>query len=106
MDLDSMSREDLISHIRSMNEYMENVIVFWGGKKELRETLRQVVENKDQEFTEEEIRDASAILGSEGAFDDLVEFLRDSFDRGGINFAIAEKMSAIMQTVAGKHRKS
>jgi hypothetical protein len=105
MDVTTMSREDLISHIQELNEYMENVIVFWGGKRELLETLRHVAENKDGEFTKDETLDASAIVESGGAFEELVELLRDSFDRGGINFAISEKMSAIMETVGAKYRK-
>jgi hypothetical protein len=100
MDLGKMSREELIQHIHEMNDYLDNVIVLWGDKKQLRETLGLVAENTDNEFSAEEAAHAAAILKKEGAFDELIEKLQESFDRGGINFAISEKMSAIMQTVA------
>jgi hypothetical protein len=106
MDLQNMTKEELIHHILEMNEYMDNVIVFWGDKKELRETLQHVAQNPDQEFTPEEARDAAAMVRHEAAFEELVEMLRDSFERGGINFAISEKMSAIMQTLADKYGKT
>jgi hypothetical protein len=105
MDLEKMSREALIQHVREMNDYLDNVIVLWGDKKQLRETLVLVAENADNEFGDEEAAHAATILKTEGAFEELVEMLQESFDRGGINFAIAEKMSAIMQTVADKHGK-
>jgi hypothetical protein len=104
MQLSEMSREELIAHIREMNEYLDNVIVLWGGKKQLRETLGLVAENAEGEFDAEETRHAATILKNEGAFEEFVEMLRESFERGGINFAISEKMSAIMQTVAEKHQ--
>jgi hypothetical protein len=102
VDLESLSREELIRQIREINDYMENVIVFWGGRKELRETLELVARNEDQEYTAEEAGHAGAIVGSDEAFDEFIEMIRDSFDRGGINFAISEKMSAIMQEVADR----
>jgi len=105
MELDTMSRDALIQHIREMNDYMDNVIVLWGDKRQLRETLALVAENPEKEFSDQEADHAATILKSNGAFEDLVELLRESFDRGGINFAISEKMSAIMQTVAEKHGK-
>jgi hypothetical protein len=77
MDLESMSREDLIKHINEMNDYMDNVIVFWGDKRELQETFRRVAENADKEFTEEESANAYTILNSQGAFEEFIQFLRD-----------------------------
>lgn len=106
MNFDSMSRQDLIKHISDMNDYMDNVIVFWGDKRELEATIRRVAENRDEEFTEEESANASTILNSKGAFEEFIQFLRDSFDRGGINYAISEKISAIMQEVADKYRQN
>ncbi len=105
MDLDGMSREELVQHIKELNEYMDNVIVFWGGKKEFRETFDQVAENQDKEYTEEEARNAAVILKSDGAFDEFVELVRDSFERGGISYVLSEKISAIMEEVASRHRK-
>jgi len=32
--------------------------------------------------------------------------LRDSFERGGINYVISEKISAIMEEVAVKHKQN
>jgi secreted Zn-dependent insulinase-like peptidase len=104
MQLSEMSREALIEHIREMDEYLDNVIVLWGGKKQLRETLGLVAKNADEEFNPEEAAYAATILKTDGVFEEFIEMLRESFDRGGINFAISEKMSAIMQTVAEKHR--
>ncbi len=105
MDYSSMSREELLKYIKELEDYNENVIVFWGGKKELRETLTQVMENKDGEYTQEEVQNASVILNSEGAFDTLIELLRESFDHGGINYVLSEKISAIMQEVAERYSK-
>jgi hypothetical protein len=106
MDFDSMSHEDLIKHINDMNDYMDNVIVFWGDKRDLQATFRKVAENRDNEFTEEEAANASTILNAPGAFDEFIQFLRDSFERGGINYVISEKISAIMEEVANKHRQN
>jgi len=106
MDFDSMSREDLIKHIKDINDYMDNVIVFWGDKRDLQATFRKVAENQDNEFTEEEAANASTILNAPGAFDEFIQFMRDSFERGGINYVISEKISAIMEEVANKHRQN
>ncbi len=106
MDFDGMSREELVQHIRGMNDYMDNVIVFWGGKREFRETFAQVAQNNDGEYTEEEARNAAAILGTEGAFDEFIEMVRNSFERGGISYVLSEKISAIMEEVASKRRRS
>lgn len=104
MDLDKMNREELIQHINELNHYIDNVIVLWGNKSELKETFRQVAENKEGEFTEEEARNAATIVETEGAFDNFIELVRDSFDRGGINYVISEKISAIMEEVSRRYR--
>lgn len=106
MDLESMTREQLLHHIKELNEYMENVVVFWGGKREFRETFQQVARNSEGEYTDEEARNASILLEADGAFDSFVEMLRDSFERGGINYLLSEKISAIMDEVASKYRKN
>ena len=106
MNLENMDREELINHIREMNEYMDNVIVFWGGKKEFQETFREVAANKGGEYSEQEAKNASLILESEGAFDEFVQLLRDSFERGGINYMLSEKISALMEEVASRHGKN
>ncbi len=105
MDLENMTREELIQHINELNDYMDNVIVFWGSKKDLWDTFRQVAENKDGEFTEAEARNAATIIGVEGAFDSFIELVRDSFDRGGINYVISEKISAIMEEVSRNYNR-
>ena len=106
MDFDGMSREELVQHIQEMNDYMDNVIVFWGGKREFRETFEQVARNHEGEYTQEEARNASLILESDGAFDKFVELVRDSFERGGISYVLSEKISAIMEEVATRYRKA
>jgi len=106
MDFDHMSRDELIRQIQELNEYMDNVIVFWGGKREFRETFQQVARNDDGEYTEEEARNASIIVESDKAFDEFIELVRDSFERGGISYVLSEKISAIMEEVASRHRKS
>ena len=106
MDFDGMSREELVQHIQHMNDYMDNVIVFWGGKREFRETFEQVARNHEGEYTEEEARNASLILESDGAFDKFVELVRDSFERGGISYVLSEKISAIMEEVATRYPKA
>ena len=103
MDFDGMSREELVQHIQEMNNYMDNVIVFWGGKREFRETFEQVARNHEGEYTEEEARTATLLLESEGAFDEFVELVRDSFERGGISYVLSEKISAIMEEVATRY---
>ncbi|MGO9568151.1 MAG: hypothetical protein ACLP5H_11470 [Desulfomonilaceae bacterium] len=106
MDFDGMSREQLVQHVKELNDYMENVIVFWGGKREFRETFEQVARNHDGEYTEEEAHNASIILESEGAFDRFIELVRDSFERGGISYVLSEKISAIMEEVATRHHEA
>jgi hypothetical protein len=106
MDLESMTREELLQHIKELNQYMENVVVFWGGKQEFKETFRQVAQNSDGEYTDEEAQNAAVLLEAEGAFDNFIEVLRDSFDRGGINYLLSEKISALMDEVASRYRKN
>ncbi len=106
MDFDNMSREELIQQIRETNDYLDNVIVFWGGKREYLETFREIAENNPGgEYSDEEVRNAKTILERPGAYDEFVELVRDSFEKGGINYLLAEKISAIMEEVASRHRK-
>jgi hypothetical protein len=102
MNLNEMSREELIRYIQDMNEYMDNVIVFWGGKREFKETFREVAENKDSEYTKEEVKNAGVLVNSEEAFNEFVQMVRDSFERGGISYVLSEKISALMEEVATK----
>ncbi len=106
MDLENASREELIREIKEMLEYMDNVVVFWGGKKEFKETFAQVAENTDGEYTPQEARNAKIILESEGGFDTFLELVRDSFDHGGINYMLSEKVSSIMEEVARRYSKN
>jgi hypothetical protein len=105
MDLETLSREELVQRVQALEAYLDSVIVFWGDRNQFRETLVHVSRNEDGEYTAEEAGNAKTILEAEGAFDQLIEMLRDSFDRGGINWAISEKMSAIMTEVAERYRK-
>jgi len=102
MNPQDMSHEELVRYVEEMNDYMDNVIVFWGGKREFRDTFRQVAENKDQEYTEEEARNAAILMQSEEAFEEFVQLVRDSFERGGISYVLSEKISAIMEEVASR----
>jgi len=106
MDLGAMSKDELIQHVKELNDYMENVIVFWGGKREFRQTLQEVADNENNEYTDDEAANAATILDSDESFNDFVELLKDSFDRGGINYAISEKISAIMAEAAARRRES
>ena len=106
MDLDSMTKEDLIAHIKKLQEDLSNVIVFWGDKRAYRETFDEVARNEDSEYTEEEARNASILLNHQGAFELFIELVRNSFDRGGISYAISENISALMQEAAERHRES
>ena len=106
MDFESMSRQELIRHLEELNKYMDNVVVFWGGKREFRETFGQVAENRNNEYTEQEAANARTILQSEGAFEDFIEMVRDSFERGGIEFFLSEKITALMEEVAGRCGKN
>ncbi len=106
MNLETATREELISEIREMLEYMDNVIVFWGGKKEYRDAFARVAQNADNEFTVEEARNAGIILESEGGFDTFLELVRESFDRGGINYMLSEKVSSIMEEVVRRYSKN
>ncbi len=104
MDFENMGKEELIEYINKMKQDLENVIVFWGDKRAYRETFREVAENEQGEYTAEEVRDARIILDREDAFDVFIELVRDSFNRGGISYAISEKISALMQEAASRYR--
>jgi hypothetical protein len=106
MEYESMSRDELINHIKKMKTYMDNVLVFWGGRREFHQTLEEVARSDGGEFTDVEQTNAAIILKTEGAFDQLIELIRDSFERGGINYVVSEKVSALMEDVAERYRKS
>ncbi len=105
MDLENLTREELIQRIRGMKRDMDNVLVFWGGRRQFRETLEEVARNEDGEYTAEEALNAATILKSDGAFEELIQLIRDSFEKGGINYAIAEKITALMDEVASRSRE-
>ncbi len=104
MDLEGMTKDELIAHIKQMNEYMDNVVVFWGDKRELLVTFQEVARNENHEYTTEEAANASTIVETDGAFEEFVKLTRDSFDRGGISYVLSEKISALMAEVASRHR--
>ena len=106
MDLKDMSRDELIQKIEELSDFMENVLVFWGGKREYRKTLEEVASNEKGEYTEQEAQNAEIIVNQEGAFDLFVELVRDSFDRGGINYLISEKISVLMEEAASRYKKA
>ncbi len=106
MDLEDMSREELIQKIEEMSDFMENVLVFWGGKSEYRKTFEEVAKNEKGEYTDQEAQNADVIIQREGAFDAFVELVRDSFDRGGISYVISEKISVLMEEVASRYGKA
>jgi predicted ATP-grasp superfamily ATP-dependent carboligase len=104
MDLDELSREKLIQRIEELQNHVDNVIVLWGGKRELRSTLAQVAENKDGEYTQEEARNAEILVRSDEVFNEFIEMIRNSFERGGINYLISEKISDLMEEVASRRK--
>jgi len=107
MELESVNREELavrLQELKELREYFEDTVVFWGSKRQMRETFKEVSENESGEYTDEEARNAGIILKTEGAFDKFIELTRESFDRGGINYAISEKMSALMQETVERIR--
>ena len=104
MDIAKMTREELIDHIREMNDYIDNVVVLWGGKRQFRETFEAVARNESGEYTKEESANAKIIIETEGAFDEFIEMVRDSFERGGINYVLSEKISALMEEVASRYK--
>lgn len=104
MDIATMTREELIKHVKEMDDYIDNVVVLWGGKREFRETFEIVAQNESGEYTEEEAANAKIIIETEGAFDEFIEMVKDSFERGGINYVLSEKISALMEEVASRHR--
>jgi hypothetical protein len=104
MDYENMNRQELVNRLRELDDYMDNVVVFWGGKHEMRDTLALVAENKDKEYTEEEATNAALILHTQGSFEEFIDIIRDSFERGGISYMLSEKMSSLMQEVADRRR--
>ena len=106
MEFESMTKEELIKYINDMKSQMDNVIVFWGGRREFHQTLKDVAGNEQGEYTKEEQENASLILESDGAFDELIDMIRDSFERGGINYVISEKVSTLMEETAERQRKA
>jgi hypothetical protein len=105
MNPDDMTREELIQRVREMTEFFDNVVVFWGDKRRLLATFREVADNGQGEYTAEEAANARIILETPGAFDDFIELTRDSFERGGISYVLSEKISALMEEVASRHRR-
>ena len=87
-----------------MESDLANVIVFWGDKRAYKETFEEVAKNEFGEYTEEEAQNAQTLLRNEGAFDLFITLVRDSFDRGGISYAISEKISALMQEAAERQQ--
>ncbi|MCA1961837.1 MAG: hypothetical protein LDL33_13715 [Desulfomonile sp.] len=104
MNPESMTREELIQRVKEMNEFFDNVVVFWGDKRRLLDTFREVADNADGEYTPEEAANARIILDTPGAFESFIELTRDSFERGGISYVLSEKISALMEEVASRYR--
>ncbi|HMK37060.1 MAG TPA: hypothetical protein VK463_18445 [Desulfomonilaceae bacterium] len=105
MTFDEMSREQLIEQIRELTDYVENIFLWW-GKREFREMFEQIAGNEDGEYSAQEVQTAKTLLESEGAFDEFIDLVRDSFERGGINYVLTEKLSALMQEVAERRHVS
>jgi hypothetical protein len=103
MDFEKMSRDEIIDYVRELNEYIDNIVVFW-GRSEFHDTFQDVAKNAEGEYTEEESRNAAIILDTQGAFDEFLQLLKDSFEKGGISYLVSERISALMQDVADRHR--
>ncbi len=100
MNYEEMTKEELAKELRALNDYMENIVVFWGDKKGFRAMFEEVARNGNSDYTPQEAVNAKYILETEGAFERFIELLQDSFEKGGIYHAISEKMSYIMEQVA------
>jgi hypothetical protein len=100
MNYEEMTKEELAKELRALNDYMENIVVFWGDKKGFRAMFKEVACNDKSDYTPQEAVNAKYILETEGAFERFIELLQDSFEKGGIYHAISEKMSYIMEQVA------
>jgi len=100
MNYEEMTKEELAKELRALNDYMENIVVFWGDKKGFRAMFEEVACNDNSDYTPQEAVNAKYILETEGAFERFIELLQDSFEKGGIYHAISEKMSYIMEQVA------
>jgi hypothetical protein len=99
MNPENMSRDELLTELIRLQNDMENVVVLWGDRREFLRTFKMIAENEDGEYTGEEAANARVLLEDPSAFEGFIELVRDSFERGGINFSISEKISAIMQEV-------
>ena len=106
MEFESMSREELIQHLKEVKSYMDNVLVFWGGRREFRQTLEDVARDEEGEYTPLERKNAQTIVESDGAFDELIQLIRDSFEKGGINYVVSEKVSSLMEEVVERYGTS
>ena len=100
MNYEDMTKEELAKELRALNDYMENIVVFWGDKKGFRTMFEEGAPNDNTDYNPQEARNANYILETEGAFARFIELLQDSFEKGGIYHAISEKMSYIMEQVA------
>ncbi len=103
MDYNNMSKEQLIERIASLEDYMSNIIVFWGDKKEYKRIFEEVARNDSGEYTEEESSSAKVLAENPKAFDEFVELTQASFERGGISHILSEKVSALMMEAASRH---
>jgi hypothetical protein len=103
MDYENMSKEGLIEKLRAQDEYLSNIIVFWGDKREYKKIFEEVARNETGEYTEEESRSAQILANNQSAFEEFVELTQASFERGGISHILSEKVSALMEEAASRH---
>jgi hypothetical protein len=103
MNYEEMSRDELVNRLRALDEYMDNIMVFWGDKREYKKIFEEVAENKNGEYTDEEAKSAAILVNNQSAFDEFIELVRASFERGGISHILSEKVSALMQEAASRH---
>ena len=45
MNYEEMTKEELAKELRALNDYMENIVVFWGDKKGFRTMFEEVARN-------------------------------------------------------------
>lgn len=100
MDYSAMTREELVKRLGELDSFMSDVVVFWGSKNGLRQTFEAVAENASEEYTDAEVENAKLLTEMPGAFNEFIQLVRDSFERGGINYAISEKISELMDEAA------
>lgn len=103
MDYNNMSKKQLIDRIASLEDYMNNVMVFWGDKREYKKIFEEVAKNETGEYTEDEVKSAKVLVDNQKAFDEFVELTQASFERGGISHILSEKVSALMIEAASRH---